>query len=284
MKLAHKICRNEKILKKIYLHSKNIIWGEREKMNKNKIGTIFLVSVLALAGIGISYAGFTDTINVYGNVDTATVSLEIEYYSCTLLWKIWDTIELIPPFPGLEINNEKEIGIYHGLAEDWNEMQLFIENNIFSDNCKYEFESYAVAKPGTVHNDKTYDVDMIWNNIFPCNDFTADIVIHYTGSIPAKITNINFQHKSGNDFIQYTTWKLYKCTVEEIPIPQGLTYKKIWKGDEITVDHQLHNCDYICLEVTIHLQQDNTLQDKNGEFTVVLSAIQWYDSCPTPTL
>ena len=50
-------------------------------MRRNKIGSMFLVSVLALAGIGISYAGFSDSISVYGTVDTATVNLDIVAYS-----------------------------------------------------------------------------------------------------------------------------------------------------------------------------------------------------------
>ena len=50
-------------------------------MNSSKIGTIFFVSVLALAGIGISFAGLTDIIHVYGSVSTATVDLDVHNYS-----------------------------------------------------------------------------------------------------------------------------------------------------------------------------------------------------------
>ena len=58
-------------------------------MRRNKIGAFFLVSTLALAGVGISYAGFTDYIQVYAKVDTATVKLDIVDYSCTVIYKIW---------------------------------------------------------------------------------------------------------------------------------------------------------------------------------------------------
>lgn len=58
-------------------------------MRKDKIGTIFLVTVLALAGVGISYAGFTDSITVYGTADTATVVLDIEAYSGTDVYKVY---------------------------------------------------------------------------------------------------------------------------------------------------------------------------------------------------
>ena len=59
---------------------------------KGKIGTIFLVSILALAGVGISYAGFTDYIFVYGTVDTATVDIELtDWYSGTFVWNGFST-------------------------------------------------------------------------------------------------------------------------------------------------------------------------------------------------
>jgi len=44
---------------------------------KSKIGVIFLVSVLALAGLGISYAGWTDAINVTGSVQTGHVGFDV---------------------------------------------------------------------------------------------------------------------------------------------------------------------------------------------------------------
>ena len=51
-------------------------------MAKNKISTIFIITSFALASIGISYAGFTDEINIFGTVSTGSVDLEIlDYHS-----------------------------------------------------------------------------------------------------------------------------------------------------------------------------------------------------------
>ena len=61
------------------------------KRTNNKIGTVFLVSMLALAGLGASYAGFSDMITVYGEVATATVELEITGYSGTWVYKVLST-------------------------------------------------------------------------------------------------------------------------------------------------------------------------------------------------
>ena len=76
-------------------------------MKNEKIGTIFLIIILSIAGIGISYAGLTDTIHIYGTVDSATVTLDIEYYSGTDVWKVWND-EGFPP------GYEDEVYIWHG--------------------------------------------------------------------------------------------------------------------------------------------------------------------------
>jgi hypothetical protein len=55
-------------------------------MKRNKFGSIFLVSMLALTGIGASYAGFNDIIYIYGTASTATVNLDIEAYSGCWVW------------------------------------------------------------------------------------------------------------------------------------------------------------------------------------------------------
>lgn len=49
-----------------------------------------------------------------------------------------------------------------------------------------EFVSSAWATPGSMHEQTTYDIDLIFDNLFPCIDFTADFVLHYEGSIPAS--------------------------------------------------------------------------------------------------
>ena len=59
-------------------------------MKRNKIGTLFLVTVLSLAGLGVAYAGFTDSISIFGTVNTATVELDIEAYSGTDVYKVWN--------------------------------------------------------------------------------------------------------------------------------------------------------------------------------------------------
>ena len=130
-------------------------------MRKNRIGALFMVSVLALAGIGISYAGFTDTITVSGTVNTATVDLDIIAYSCTKVWKIWDWPPYLPPpdtyeppqIPGLTYNPGDEYAYYHGncsykddTGQIWYVVE-YIETQLWLDvPFSWENEAWARAQ------------------------------------------------------------------------------------------------------------------------------------------
>ena len=85
-------------------------------MKYNKIGTIFLASIFALAGLGVSFAGLSDVLYVYGTVNTATVELVVEDYSGTIVWKIWNCPQgYNPGIDGLTTNCEDELAIWTGL-------------------------------------------------------------------------------------------------------------------------------------------------------------------------
>jgi predicted ribosomally synthesized peptide with SipW-like signal peptide len=55
------------------------------KLGKDKIGAMFVIAMLSLAGIGIAYAGWTDTIQITGTISTGSVDWDIIEYSGT--WK-----------------------------------------------------------------------------------------------------------------------------------------------------------------------------------------------------
>jgi len=156
------------------------------KRSNNKIGTVFLVSMLALAGLGASYAGFSDIITVYGEVDTATVELEITGYSGTWVYKVLSTGAVYTT----HIANE------------------------MAGNPDYLLVAYSEAMPDP---SGVYDVYMKWWNIFPCIDFMADIQVHYIGSIPGHVTVNNLEWDAGFvQFIPYTTWHYYDSLGYEI--------------------------------------------------------------------
>ena len=77
-------------------------------MKQVKIGTIFLVSIMALAGIGAGYSAWTDTIYIDGSVTTGSVEWVIVPADATFVYKVYDCD---PP----EAAPEKEIVILEHL-------------------------------------------------------------------------------------------------------------------------------------------------------------------------
>lgn len=259
-------------------------------MRHNKIGTIFLVSVLALAGIGISYAGFSDSLSIYGTVDTATVEIELTtWYSGTWVWKVW----------GDDYSGD-EIYIWHGWVDEKPTDEAVLD--IFNQDGATDVElvSWSYAMPGSyVFPDQTEsDVDMEYHNLFPCIDFEADFVFHYIGSIPAKINvaeifpilyDINYPDSEELAAL----WGIYQANptagfgmwVEAYLFNETTgQFELDLQGNKIPIDvgYQLHYCDSVYVKLVIHLPQDNIWQGLAGAFGGKIGVIQWYDCGTQP--
>lgn len=262
-------------------------------MRRNKTGAMFLVTVLALAGVGITYAGFTDQISIYGTVKTATVDLEVtEWYSGTWVWKIWDIQEYEKPefeYTILDIGNE--ILIYQGWSQNaptTADVIIWAEAN--NGHAELVAESYAEDYT----DGEGYDVNMVYDNIFPCIDFQADFIVHYAGSIPAKINLAEIT--TDNPLLEelwalhatepdYGAWvEAYRCygldaagaPTEKI---EDIVSWRIAYDEPVDVGYQLHYCNYVYVRLVIHLPQDNYWQGISGNFKGVVGVIQWNDMC-----
>jgi len=269
-------------------------------MRKDKVGTIFLVSILALAGVGISYAGFSDSIFIFGNVSSATVELEIvPWYSGTWVWKVWGFDDYIPGYPqwfGLDIiwDPVGEILVCSGFTQ-FKPTNAMIDAWIGPSNAHYQLISYSEAGPGTVHDTFDADVDFEYNNLFPCIDFSADFIVHYIGSIPARINPdiiIQTAYPEGDDgWLEllwdydnpaHPDWGINIKAYRAIPIIGAAADEIVGftvTDEVIFPGFQLHYCDYVYVEVTIHLPQDNFWQGLYGEFFTEIEVIQWNDFC-----
>lgn len=235
-------------------------------MDKNKIGTIFMISVLSLAGIGISYAGLTDTINIYGSVNTATVQFENLEYTGTWVYKVWglpiptgtppewaDFIEYFSP--------EKEILIFKA---DKSEIPTELDVQLWaqSHTGNAQLISWAESNPGA----NSYDVDVEFYNLMPGIEYTADL--HFNiGTIPVKVNTLEY------DFTAHPL-------LEEL-IATGHIYGKMYTdtGKTVELGTQIHPSERVALELYISIPQNNIYQGLNGEFTCTLDIIQWTDQC-----
>jgi len=191
---------------------------------------MFLASLLTLASLSVSYSGFSDILTVYSTVTTGIVTLEIVEYSGTWVYKDFDT-------GGVYITHDPyDPGPVNG-----------------------ELVAYSYAMPDP---EGITDVLMVWDNILPCINFTADIKILYTGSVPGHIT-IGDLIWYGYDFSEY---------LEFIAYDQD--------GNVITQwPLQMHFCDKFTIAASIYLDQENGLQGQSGSFGFDTNAIQWYDPC-----
>ena len=238
-------------------------------MSINKVGAIFLISIIGIAGIGVSYAGISDKIYISGYATTADVVFEVVDYSGTWIWKVWDfpsTTE--PSYKGLLINQAYETAIYKGFYDE--NTKEDIETLFENWGCNYLFVSYAKSKPGTVHDTISYDVDMEFKNVFPCVDFQADFIMYYEGTIPIKITNIAINQISGYDFTPYLQWEAYKCSKDNGDWSIGDT--------SINVGSQIHSKNYTYFNIKLTIPQDNTLQGLTGAFSFIIDVVQWEDN------
>jgi hypothetical protein len=242
-------------------------------MRKNKIGSLFLVAALALAGIGISYAGFTDTITVFGEVETGTVELKVVDYSGTDVYKVWDWKVTDPDPSGWNwtaetiIDKAEETVIISGfegeLPTESEVIEFFTGNNGYADGA--ELVAHAMAEAGIGDN----EVFMNYTNLFPCKWFKADFVIHYDGSIPAKLYADILPDDTDSDWLLELDNLLQVYKVE----PDGAGG---WiKGELVDQGHQVHKCNYTLWELSFHVPQSNDYQDRSGSFTARIGALQW---------
>jgi len=229
-------------------------------MNTNKIGIMFIVAVLALAGIGASYAGFTDTITITGTATTGSVDVVIEKLSGTWVWKITEDAN------GGEAH---QLVIHHDWVNETDNRQVEVAGgNYFVDypetmpieldgtGVVYEIVAWAVPKRVDMADDA---IHVNWFNLFPIQDtmeydpncFVVDALFHYVGKIPARL----------QDFSE--NWILDGDWVYEL-IDHDFVEARAFMSDEtgtehgetVYAGHQFHYCDYFKVEVDFDIPQD----------------------------
>ena len=244
-------------------------------MKKNKIGTLFLVSVLALAGIGITYAGWTDIITVSGTVQTGSVDFSVESYTGTWVWKHYADASGMPM-------HEKEV--HNGVVDvDDEDIDGFLNDdpNGYYDNPD-EWE--LVARSYCYEDDATaQDINFKFDNLFPCVYFYADFEFKIV-SVPVHLQGVLFNWDSMNPVGWLDNadvdwgWQVYDITNDQV----------IYDSNDGTFDVdngiiQLHpGIDYYW-KLYIHVPQNNDYQKASASGSAQMEIIQWSDDCDDTT-
>lgn len=210
-----------------------------------KMGLLFMVLVIALAGLGVGFAAWTDRITISGTVETGSVCLEIDDYSGTWVYKdlLIDRDPVITTEPMIDPG-----GMAYMLVAS----------------------AFAEAGPG----DTGADVIMTWDNLFPCIDFSADFVMHYCGTVPAKLAWFEWGFidapEEGIDLLDVTV------TGEHIGyINAAGTYTYFADPIPVGLGYQIHYCDLIEVTITIHVPQNNDLMNLSGSAWAEVGVVQW---------
>ena len=234
--------------------------SRKNKMNTAKIGVIFIVVAMALAGVGAGYSAWFDTITIQGTVSTGSVEWHFIDYSGTYVWKIWDLGYEGPWSPnyGTEIYVTDD-PTYHPTQ--------------YGATTGFERVAYAEAVEGL---DDHYAI-VTYDNLFPSIDFEADVVIEYDGTVPGKINSITFT----DPWPDTDDEELIDCYTD--------LYIDIYDGEDLIVEnidlallmgYQLHYGYEIHVVMKIHLPQDDTLMSLSGSFNCDVEVIQWNEYVP----
>lgn len=189
-----------------------------------QIGVIFMVLMLVLASVGIGYASWSKTLTITGTVTTGSVDAEYIEASETYVYKDIVTGDMVV------------------LGEP-------------STNPDYMLIGSAVCET-TVPGDTepVEDVVVTFDGLFPCVDFVVDLNWHYIGTVPAKVQTITWNIPA--NLQGSTTINMYRCDENCVPI--------LDENDEkipVVVGTQLHYCDYVRIDIIIHLEQDDALMN-----------------------
>lgn len=229
-----------------------------------KIGLLVMALVLALGTLGVGYASWTDTITIDGTVNTGSVDIEIVDYSNTIVWKIKPT----------EVGGTE---IY--VQETWDKPA---DGRVSDPDPASPVDAFPNANPpGTAGTDPVATADasagatddsikITIDNAFPLDDLTADFLLHYAGTIPVKVTvsELGFTDLTDDPDANIKDYVTIKYFESDISGKKGNLIK-------IQVGDQWHYCEYILVEITVTLPQDNTLMSQTGTIKGKIEVKQW---------
>lgn len=232
-------------------------------MKTNKLGTIFLVSILGLAGIGISYAGWIDQITVTGTVQTGYVGFDITEYSGTWVWK--------------QISTHGKETHYGAVADT----DINGDNYLNDDPAGYYGNAdWILVAYSYSHNSVANEVvEFEFVNLYPCVDFKADFKFTI-GTIPVILTGTGLAWSGetvdgvAQQWLEGIPGIAVTPTITEVILDNNGV--QVWPS-EGTV--QLHpGIEYLWV-LTIHIPQHNAYMNAYAAGTCTFDIIQWSDEC-----
>jgi hypothetical protein len=203
-----------------------------------KIGLICLAVVLAMGALGVGYAMWWDEITITGLVETGNVEISINATSDTYVYKNLTSRDLLM-------------------------------SSVPLDDPELLYVASATATDVSSSTEKK--VAMTFDNIFPTTSFIyADVLLHYTGSIPAHVVLLDDEVSP-----EIAPYLIQEWWAQDAAGGWYMT-------DPETL--QLHYCDYVWLWVALNgtaLQAaGEQAQGLSGTFNKTLIVHQFNENWP----
>lgn len=245
-----------------------------------RVMLLSLALVVALGGLGIGYAAWTDTVAFSGTVTTGEVDIDLTgEYSGTYVYK-----DLDPASPTYEqrIILKKENGTYTVLEP------ASIAGTTYTTIPPLWLLIASAQASGPGPNTDDDAVTVVFEDLYPCIDFIADFKVHVYGTVPVKLALLPLEGEVG----YYTPTAVGDPDLDDVFLdPPDNTIPAIrvvyWDDvDEVWLDIeevQFEYCDEIWVGIIVHIPQDNDLMLASGTIAGRIVAVQWdkYDEGPT---
>ena len=216
-----------------------------------RIGFVAMALILALGALGVGFASWIDTVTIDGTVKTGSVDLDIVKVSGTWVYKHVASHGILVE----HLDNEPDPG--EGYVE--------------------------IASAEATFTEDPNVITVTTSNMFPMGDeyFMIDILLHYDGSIPARISSLDVDAE-GFPLVE----KLWN---------EGHAYYRVFESDEtgyqgqeiscsFVEGFQMHFCEYYLIWLILDVPQEFTdltsTQNIDGEFTANIDVIQWNEYGP----
>ena len=253
-----------------------------------KIGAIFLISIMALAGIGAGYAMWSDTVTIHGAIATGTVKVGIYDVSTDDPGPNYLDGGLLYP-DGKNPGETRTLNVNdHGTWDLWTEPGHNEEGkNIASHDSENLGESVCTKK---IDGRDIVFYDQITEtikNAYPWYKTGTTVWISNCGTIPVKINSVKHTNIDGTapeilNYIDIDFWQL-----REYDDVTGWTIGA-YGNDAVTLTaamlgYQLEPCHTLEMDIEFHFIEeigegdDTVLMPQGGSvtFDVIVELVQW---------
>lgn len=234
-----------------------------------KIAIITLAAILVLSSVGVGLAKWFDRIEVTGTVTTGSVDLNVVEYSCTYVYK----------------------DLEHQYPDQWNGGFACIVSPTPLPVAGLQLVSYACAEDADPQAEDNDTVTVTFDNLFPASaedvpniDFIADVIVHYEGSIPARLNLGEIELGPDSGWLDgLLSYQMY--FVEPIKNEAGEIIG--WEpGAPVEQCTQVHYCEYVKIDFEVEVPQVDEMMNQSGSFSFGFEAVQWNADCtpgPSPS-